>query len=36
MIFTIYMEMLNFDGGHLGFFAKGLTHDFGSKFSHFH
>ena len=26
-----YMEILNFDGGHLGFFIKGLTHDFGSE-----
>ena len=26
-----YMEISNFDGGHLGFFAKGFTHDFGSK-----
>ena len=26
-----YMEISNFDGSHLGFFAKGFTHDFGSK-----
>ena len=29
--FSPYMEISNFDGGHLGFFAKGFTHDFGSK-----
>ena len=26
-----YMEISNFDGGHLGFFGKGFTHDFGSQ-----
>ena len=33
--FWPYMEISNFDGGHLGFFPKGLAYDFGSKFQSF-